>query len=112
MANREMRSSLKRWISAVAWFLRACGRGLWLALRVWMGWGPRVDVEVEPRSTFAFGRGFSRVVSVLFARVGPVGVCVRARVGVARRWKSACSYDVTCADFENSLYALGQSERS
>ena len=44
--------------------------------------GPRVDVEVEPRSTFAFGRGFSRVVSVLFARVGPVGVCVRARVGV------------------------------
>ena len=39
MANREMRSSLKRWISAVAWFLRACGRGLWLALRVWMGWG-------------------------------------------------------------------------
>ena len=36
--------------------------------------GPRVDVEVEPRSTFAFGRGFSRV--------GPVGVCVRARVGL------------------------------
>ena len=52
------------------------------------GW-PRVDVEVEARSTFAFGRGFSRVVSVLFARVGPVGVCVRARVGVERRWRSA-----------------------
>ena len=42
--------------------------------------GPRVDVEVGPRSTFAFGRDFSRVVSVLFARVGPVGVCVRAPV--------------------------------
>ena len=54
--------------------------------------GPRVDVEVEPRSTFAFGRGFSRVVSVLFARVGPVGVCVRARLGVARRWRSASSH--------------------
>ena len=46
--------------------------------------GPRVDVEVESRSTFAFGCGFSRVVSVLFARVGLVGVCVRARVGVAK----------------------------
>ena len=54
--------------------------------------GPRVDVEVEPRSTFAFGRGFSYIVSVLFARVGPVGVCVRARVGVARRWRSALSH--------------------
>ena len=54
--------------------------------------GPRVDVEVEPRSTFAFGCGFSRVVSDLFARVGPVGVCVRARVGVARRWRSALSH--------------------
>ena len=54
--------------------------------------GLRVDVEVEPRSTCAFGRGFSRVVSVLFARVGPVGVCVRARVGVARRWRSALSH--------------------
>ena len=67
----------------------------WLCLCGWDGagcGGSRVDVEVEPRSTFAFGRGFSRVGSVLFARVGPVGVCVRARVGVARRWKSALSH--------------------
>ena len=54
--------------------------------------GPRVDVEVEPRSTCAFERGFSRIVSVLFACVGPVGVCVRARMGVARRWRSALSH--------------------
>ena len=46
MANREMRSSLKRWISAVAWFLRAwtlagfaCVDGMGA---VWGG--PRVDV--------------------------------------------------------------------
>ena len=60
---------------------------------------PRVDVEVEPRSTFAFGRGFSRVVSVLFARAGPVRVCVRARAGVARRWRSALSHRFSRKDF-------------
>ena len=97
MANREMRSSLKRWISAVAWFFACVGAWAWAGFACVDGvgavcGGPRVDVEVEPRSTFAFGRGFSRGVSVLFARVGPIGVCVRARVGVARRWRSALSH--------------------
>ena len=64
MANSEMRSSLKRWISAVACFF-ACVRACALAGFACVdGMGavcgePHVDVEVEPCSTFAFGHGFS-----------------------------------------------------
>ena len=63
MANSEMRSSLKGWISAVTWFfacVRACALAGFACVNG-MGavcGGPRVDVEVEPCSTFAFGRGF------------------------------------------------------
>lgn len=46
--------------------------------------GPRVDVEVEPRSTFAFARGFSCIASVLIcARGAGWGLRPYAREGCA-----------------------------
>ena len=41
---------------------------------------PRVNVKVEPRSTFTFTRGFSYIVSNLFTHVKPVEVYVRTHV--------------------------------
>ena len=77
-------------LSFLAW------RGLWLALRVWMGWGRCVGGRawtwrLNLAQLMRLGAAL-RASSVLFARVGPVGVCVRARVGVARRWSSASSH--------------------
>ena len=49
---------------------------------------PRVNVKVEPRSTFTFTRGFSYITSILITHVKPVNVYVRTHVKITRQWKS------------------------
>ena len=49
---------------------------------------PRVNVNVEPRSTFTFTSDLAYVVSNLFTHVKPVNVYVRTQVKITRQWKS------------------------
>jgi len=49
--------------------------------RAW-AWGLNLAQLLRLRAAFRASPLF------WFARVGPVGVCVRARVGIARQWKS------------------------
>ena len=48
----------------------------------------RVNVKVEPCSTFTFTRGLSYIVSFLFTYVKPFKVYVLTHVKIARQWKS------------------------
>ena len=49
---------------------------------------PRVNVKVEPRSTFTFTSDLPYIVSILFTDVKPVKVYVRTHVKITRQWKS------------------------
>ena len=49
---------------------------------------PRVNVKVEPRSTFTFTSDLPYFVSNLFTHVKPVKVYVRTHVKITRQWKS------------------------
>ena len=49
---------------------------------------PRVNVKVEPRSTFTFTSDLPYIVSNLFMHVEPVKVYVRTHVKITRQWKS------------------------
>ena len=49
---------------------------------------PRVNVKVEPRSTFTFTSDLPYIVSILFTHVKPVKVYVRTHVKITRQWKS------------------------
>ena len=49
---------------------------------------PRVNVKVEPRSTFTFTSDLPYIVSNLFTHVKPVKVYVRTHVKITRQWKS------------------------
>ena len=53
---------------------------------------PRVNVKVEPRSTFTFTSGLPYIVSNLFTHVKPVKVYVRTHVKITRQWKSTLKY--------------------
>ena len=48
----------------------------------------RVNVKVEPRSTFTFTREVSYIVSILFTHVKPFKVYVHTHVKITRQWKS------------------------
>ena len=48
----------------------------------------RVNVKVEPRSTFTFTSDLRYIVSNLFTHVNPVKVYVRTHVKITRQWKS------------------------
>ena len=45
-----------------------------------IGEKPRVNVKVEPHSTFTFTSYLPYIVSILFTHVKPVEVCVRMHV--------------------------------
>ena len=49
---------------------------------------PRVNVKVEPRSTFTFTSDLPYIVFNLFTHVKPVKVYVRTHVKITRQWKS------------------------
>ena len=52
---------------------------------------PRVNVRVEPRSTFTFTSNLPYIVSNLFTHVKPVKVYVRTHVKITQQWKSTLS---------------------
>ena len=60
---------------------------------------PRLNVKVEPHSTFTFTSDLPYIVSILFTHVKPVKVYVRTHVNITRQWKST---------FQGQRFRLGQ----
>ena len=70
---------------------------------------PRVNVKVEPRSTFTFTSDLPYIVFNLFTHVKPVKVYVRTHVKITRQWKSTlkefcCSNVSICCSNVSMFY--------
>ena len=64
---------------------------------------PRVNVKVEPRSTFTFTSDLPYIVSNLFTHVKPVKVYVRTHVKITRQWKSTFRHPFTRTSQHHTL---------
>ena len=62
----------------------------------------RVNVKVEPRSTFTFTRGLSYIASISFTRVK--FTCVRTKK-ITRQWKSTLS-QMTISSYRHKIRTL------